>query len=485
MSQRVTTDRLQHAGIAGKAAANGCDVSAAVFSQSDYERVVALGDRTNRERTARDERTEARGTRKQASQARSAEWSGTIDGLRKHKIDALFTARDQAEQRRRRIDEEESSLRALQHKAQTDAAEEALRRRDERVLELNSRILLDSVLKERDEQLVVSARRREAVKQRDAHHDAELLDAARRTETAEQAKAAAAKQRTLETKAACVAQMHAQISQRQAQRDAAVEEGVRIRTDAEKAAKEDVLEKQQRREEARELAQHHLAQASLSPKSKLSTHSSRGAVAVEVDHTLDSYAETKQLQVEALKARESQRQAEHHERIAAATKALELSPRREVPPIALGGVSMNERMLCDDAGRVSARREARSQYTGALDSQVARTMTKRSTRAAPGDVQERIRARAHELAEEEHEERVLARQDALRLQHVHEMQTRQKHARDDLHRRLEIDDGIAQIQSLRAEDAAMDAFLASQAAVLSPRVRDNFLRASPQRVHTM
>jgi membrane protein involved in colicin uptake len=132
--------------------------SVSFLPKDEWERVKkSTQEAVELERKRQEERLKLR----EMSQARVANWTNTLDGIRMKRIKEREERMKRDEEERKRMDEEEAAYQEEQRRKVIERADKLLLQDDDRVRKQNSKLLLEEVMKERKMQLEVKAKRQQ------------------------------------------------------------------------------------------------------------------------------------------------------------------------------------------------------------------------------------------------------------------------------------------------------------------------------------
>ena len=429
--------RVRNAGgTVGKALSKGGVAeppSATIVSESELQRWNEL--LSDRSESARKKQAEA-AEKHELSVHRKDGWNNTVEGAKKAKDETRRRRAEEVEMRKRLIDQEEEDLRKAEKRAVVDNANRQLHERDARVLQMNSQLLLHEVLQEREEQMVISARKKAMQQERERQYDELVLREAEEERQKEKEKTLSARAKAVELSRERMAQLDEQKQQRAAEIRAAREEGLRLRQIAEDDAKQAEAQKLSARSKAREVEVDRIKQL----QEKIARTPRRTEGIAQEDPELEernyNYAVRKAVEHELHAQRLAEKKEDAIDKMASAR-------------------SINDVINDGDAERSSARDKSKKEATH-LDRNTAQKKAEAVARQRQRDaaIQQQIARQVEELTDEDREAARRAREDRQALQHFHELQIRQKHINDKAHDNEIREEGV-HMQALRSEEDAM------------------------------
>ena len=405
-----------------------------------------------------------RADRRAKSLAHQSGWRDTVLGQVQEKRQRRIDVLEAAESRRVAIDNAEREFQQELRAAKILDAQEKLLARDPRMVVLNAAVLQQSVHKEREQQELLAARLKDAQLQRDAEYMRQLVEQARRDDEVEQAIISSARQKTVEARAQCKAQLEAVKDERRLQRAAEREEGRRLRAIAEQDAELMRQENIQRRAEAVELNYFRVKQISqlqesgLSPTKPGSLQGSPSARSDRSDQAADERFIRRKMELFATAEEEARRKKDLAlQRSVVATTALTLqlgslnNPKTVLQELMeTKHQSVSDRMARDDDGRIASSRTIKERTRDDLDRQVALTSrVKSSVRQEDQQRGQLLAERIRGLEVEDRAEQLLARHKREELANLRLLQAREKASNEARERQETLLAGREQIQRLK------------------------------------
>ena len=450
--------RVRNAGgTVGKALSKGGVAeppSATIVSESELQRWNEL--LSDRSESARKKQAEA-AEKHELSVHRKDGWNNTVEGAKKAKDETRRRRAEEVEMRKRLIDQEEEDLRKAEKRAVVDNANRQLHERDARVLQMNSQLLLHEVLQEREEQMVISARKKAMQQERERQYDELVLREAEEERQKEKEKTLSARAKAVELSRERMAQLDEQKQQRAAEIRAAREEGLRLRQIAEDDAKQAEAQKLSARSKAREVEVDRIKQL----QEKIARTPRRTEGIAQEDPELEernyNYAVRKAVEHELHAQRLAEKKEKKEEKRSIVRESfVPCSPKKEDAIDKMASArSINDVINDGDAERSSARDKSKKEATH-LDRNTAQKKAEAVARQRQRDaaIQQQIARQVEELTDEDREAARRAREDRQALQHFHELQIRQKHINDKAHDNEIREEGV-HMQALRSEEDAM------------------------------
>jgi hypothetical protein len=392
------------------------------------------------------------------SKSRAEGWNNTVEGHHKAKLDARKKRMEEAEFRRQLIDAEEQALHEAHHRALVDEANRQIHLRDERVKNLNSQLLLNEVLQERKEQIALSARLRDEKRQRDLEYDTFVMREAEAERLRNQEKVLSARQRALEVTQDRRQQLQEQLQQKRAEKAAEVRTGLDLRKSAELEVYELNKQKEEARIRAREVALELVKQNQQKVlNSPRKTEGGLGPDPVLEEQNLN-FLLHKQKQNALMELHQQEKRELKDEKRRAVAEQYASTPRKreEAAEILTHGKSILDKFVEGEEARLSARQRLKKDREQEASSvpvspSRARELSQKEREKA---MQVRVAQQLKEIDEEEREEALRKKQELIRLQHFHELQTKQKHVNDAQHDQVIREEGV-HMRALREEEDEM------------------------------
>lgn len=434
--------------------------SAAVIGELELQKWNTLLDQQQEKK--QEEAHHLRTQKHQMSQVRKKGWINTVEGAHALKEEKHRKRGEEEEQRRRLIDVEEAEIRVVERRAVVDDANRQLHARDPRVVALNSQLLFHEVLQEREEQLVLSARKKQQTKEREHAYAQTIIRAAEQETLENKEKALIARQNLVMLSQDRLGQLQEQKKQRAEEHYSARREQQRLREVGDQAANDEVEMKLSARVKAREVAlAHKLQLQEKSARTPRRTEGVAGPVDTELEERNLNYAVKKavqnQIYQECLSARAQRK--DQARQIALEAYVSPTAQKDNSVSTIVSGRSMESRVHEEDVLRSNMKEKQRHQaamLNSQLGGNTARKERQRQllqhqtagggqgggggvTNADPSpqmtspSQQERIRRQVAQQEEEELELKMAAKQDAKKLQHFHQLQANQKKVNDLAH----------------------------------------------------
>lgn len=489
MPERVRPEAQRHAGAMGVAAANGEPIGVAVVSETEVERWRHMAYEKEKQAAQAEHTAATRDERKALSVARANGWTGTIDGQLRAKQEAHQRRALEAEARRQKIDEEEATLQRELKERQRDDAYVKMNMRDPRIVAMNSQLMLQAVINEREDQIVLSARKKEFAQEREREFHIQAIENAKRVEEQERSKALTARERAKEARQACLDQINEQKAVRAEAKERARLEGQMLRLAADEEVYQERKALEQRVAKAKELNFHRVKQWSEADalQSPRASNRQRLDAAKQSNQWSDGeqadYVYKKATQLAAWQSRNERAYQRREEKQGLALEtwnaALQNSPRTLNESRMPDGPSISDRFHHGDDTRIAGRKEAKQRYIAALEkgkdkmtSQLQDASQQRETMNAE------IRRRMAEQQDEERQAAIDRRADEKRFRRILELQTREKKSLIAQEKDVEKREYEAALRALDEEEAVMASYLEQQTAnlPLSPVIRKKALK---------
>lgn len=399
--------------------------SCTVIGESEVQGLYDLIDKKS-QRIAESEVARKEALR-QASERRVANWPNTIEAQRVRKEQARHDRQAQEEERRRKIDEEETAFRDAAKQRILDNANRHQYEQNDKVKAFTSKLFLSTVMNEREKQIEASKVKKEREAEEEREWDRVEKEMLTKAQQAETQKLRAMRAAAENLRGSQISQLD-EIRQRKiAERDANVAEGQSIKKRAQQALEEEKAAEQRRREglaATNRLYVQSNRDNEVLRKQKLAEEAAEEAKIAE-------FARLKEQQMNERRARADERFAaklkrrqdiidEQAERLAEINAAVE---EREMRAMRDYEREREERERRDKESRTK-RQEEIEDFRAQQRQRTEDNRTKAQMEAVR--MKEVWRQRGELLIDEELEERRLAREKAERLQKFHVLQAQEK-----------------------------------------------------------